>query len=346
MPDNSDVPVSESKVSKFPFRFVGLILIAAAVLLHVRQSSEQRNRELGAAKVRQSAAAGVLGLGLRAVPDGASREPIFEPCSREVASNILACLSAAAPTRDAPPDGAKTYDLFLLLPDRARAFLRAQRAPGDDSAFVALRSVQRSGASPVELDCVPAVVEGLGAFFDELDTGEGGALRKTVELPNLEHWKSVSRDAPEFSLSPEERSSTASSLRAVIAKGVAAIGVSSGRSTPDSPVAMSLLVGQALSDAIATFANAEDVDNPSPTIDGRGCSAAIFATDKVRLALMVAIPDESPNDALVGFIETTDNGGPDGRPSATVSPPARVPGLGAVIAPALDAAGKVAGAAE
>lgn len=341
-PDNT-------KRSGFPVRLVGLVLVALAVLLHVRQSSEQRNREIGATKVRDSAAAGVIGLGLRATPEESGREPIFEPCSRDVASNILARLSAAASTREDPPANARSYDLFLLLPDRARAYLRVLRAPGSGTAFVALRSVQRSGAAPVELDCLPALVEGLGPVLDELDSGEGPSLRQAAELPNINDWKVVSRDAPELNLPESDRVSTAASLRALSSMEIAALGVASETASGRVQVAMSLVVARALEDALAAFAKAEDVEKPAGTIEGRGCSAAIFMKDKVRLTLMVAIPDDSPEDALVGFVEAVSapgEGESGARPAHEVSPPARVPGLGAVLAPVLDAAGKFAGDGE
>ncbi len=322
-------------VPAIAFRILGLALLVAAILLHVRQAGQNRRRQVGAANVAAIAKSGVIGMGLRAVPAPGASEPLFEPCSATAVSNILTSLSEAVATRREPGAGAKEYDLFLFLADRSRAFLRVRRDAASPDVFVDLRSLHKPGEPAKQWDALPAMVAGLGSVFDEIDSGSGDSIRAARLLPSPQAWAPVSRTPGEHGQTTESVASTALSLRALAQSDLDTIGiVSASVEEGKSPEAIMMIAGEAFNSTLSALAGAEDVEKPAEKIEGEPCVAFAFFRDKTRFTLRIVIPDDASDDALVGFIES-DAG------VASVSAPARVAGLGKILLPAIKSANAI-----
>ena len=208
-------------------RATGVLLLVAAAFLYYHDLREGMRRAKAADAVRYVAEMSVLGLGIRATPQpGAAEQPIYEPCSPQIASNILARLALAdevkAPALD---EMARSYDLFLFLTNRTRVFLSARRRPGADEAFVSLREPRHNtgfgsnGGHVSFVEFPPSRVTGLGAIFDEIDSGSLDALRSARVMPAhvLKAWTNLVRRAGVAGLDEKSLGSTAASLAAIIA---------------------------------------------------------------------------------------------------------------------------------
>ena len=235
-------------------------------------------------------------------------------------------------TRDTPGPNSKEYDLFLFLADRSRAFLRVRRDPGSSDVFVALRSLYKPGEPTRQWDALPAMVAGLGKVFDEIDSGSGDSIRAARVLPSPRTWAHVVRTPGEHGQTTESVASTALSLHALAQSDLETIGImpATGQNGVGTGALM-MIAGDAFDETLAAFSNAEDVATPTGKFEGEPCIACAFFPDKTRFTLRIAIPDNDQDDALVGFFEGTED-------SPAVSAPAKVPGLGKLLMPAIKSA--------
>lgn len=323
-------------------RIAGALLLVAAAFLYAHDLRAGRRRASGANAVRYVAGASVLGLGLRAVPDDSSADrPIYEPCSPEIASNILARLAEAEPVkRPVIDDAERSYDLFLFLTNRTRVFLRARRAPGSDTAFVSLREPRRNagfGAKEESVSFVefpPAGVKGLGRVFDEIDSGALASLRgaRLVAPPSVRAWTNLVRRAGVAGLTEESLAATWSAIRAIAASGEATgAGVSKGSMTGPERPELRPVPPEGLTAILAALAGAEDADAPSGAIEGEEYGLLLVLDGGHAVNMRAAVADSAPDDALVGFVDAAPPGRDGGAPRLAVTPPARVPGLGRLL---------------
>lgn len=322
-------------------RLVGALLLVAAVFLYTHDLRAGRRRASGASAVRYVAEASVLGMGLRAAPDGAGAErPLYEPCSTEIASNILARLAEAEPVK-APAFGedARAYDLFLFLTNRSRVFMRARREPGSDSAFVSLREPRRtSGFGSKEesftfVESSPALVTGLGTVFDEIDSGSLASLRGARLVPGggARAYTNLVRRAGVAGLTEESLASTEASLRAIaggariVGGAVAKGGLSAG------PGAMRPLSPEDLGAAVSALRSADDAGEVSGSFEGDDYAFVLILDDGHAVNLRAAVRESDPDNALVGFLDAASPAKEGGSPHLVVTEPALVPGLGSIL---------------
>lgn len=294
-------------------RLLGVLLIAAAVALHVFNVRSARERAQGAAVLRGLAAAPALQLGIRA---GAADIQIWPPNGLPY---FLGRLATARPG-EPPKDAALEYEFSLVLTNHVRALLHAVRAPGSDDLYVSLREPAKTGAEDADAaafrDWPPALVTGLGVLLDHADAG-------TLSVPVLV------RRTGDHGFDEESLADTAASLRHVAGlPAKRAQFIPAGGRARDLP-ADSL---PALSAALAAAEPAELPEGGS--IEGNDGTLLLFLDDGFVAMLRAAVPDEAPDDALVGFREIAAAPGPGAlSPRLDVSAPARVPGLGKILLP-------------
>ncbi len=335
---------SPAQGGTLPLRIVGALLLVAAAFLYAHDLRAGRRRASGASAVRYVAGASVLGMGLRAAPDGAvSDRPLYEPCSPEIASNILSRLAEAEPVKvPAFGESSRTYDLFLFLTNRSRVFMRARREPGSDSAFVSLREPRRTsgfGAKDESFTFVessPALVTGLGKVFDEIDSGSLASLRgaRLVQGGGARALTNLVRRAGVAGLTEESLASTEASLRAIaggarisgaaLAKG----GYAAGRG------AMRPLSPEELGEAVSALRSAADAGDVSGTFEGDDYALLLVLDDGHAVNLRAAVRESDPDNALVGFLDAAAPDGEGGSPRLVVTEPALVPGLGRILSAA------------
>jgi len=296
-------------------RVLGALLIAAAVALHVLNVRAARSRAQGAAVLRGLAAAPALQLGVRA--DAASGAAGFQLCPPDAVPLFLARLAEAEPGTP-PKDAARGYEFSLVLTNHVRALLRAVRAPGADELYVSLREPAAPGAGgaepPAFRDWPPALVTGLGALLDRADAG-----RLSVPL--------LARRAGDHGFDESMLADTAASLR-----HLASLPAKRAQLVPAAGGAPRDLPAGAIPALASALAAAEPAELPEGgTIEATDGSLLLFLDDGFLAMLRVAVPDDAPGDALVGFRELAVPAD-GGAPRLDVSPPARVPGLGALLA--------------
>ena len=294
-------------------RILGALLIAAAVALHVYNVRSARARAQGAAALRELAAAPALQLGIRA---GAADFQIWPP---DAVPFFRARLAAAKP--GAPPkDASLEYEFSLVLTNHVRALLHAVRAPGSDDLYVSLREPAKTGAANAAAaafrDWPPALVTGLGILLDYADAG-------TLSVPVLV------RRTGDHGFDQASLADTAASLR-----HVAALPAKRARFIPAGGRARDL-PADSLPALAAALAAAEPAELPEGgSIEGNDGTLLLFLDDGFVAMLRAAVPDEAPDDALVGFREIAATPGPGAPPPRLdVSAPARVPGLGRLLLP-------------
>ena len=321
-------------------RLVGALLLVAAAFLYTHDLRAGRRRASGASAVRYVAEASVLGMGLRAAPDAAgSARPLYEPCSTEIASNILARLAEAEPVK-APAFGesARAYDLFLFLTNRSRVFMRARREPGSDSAFVSLREPRRtSGFGSKEesftfVESSPALVTGLGAVFDEIDSGSLASLRGArLVSGGAKAYTNLVRRAGVAGLTEESLASTEASLRAIaggariVGGAVAKGGLAAG------PGAMRPLSPEDLGAAVSALRSAGDAGEVAGSFEGDDYAFVLLLDDGHAVNLRAAVRESDPGNALVGFLDAAAPAKEGDSPHLVVTEPALVPGLGKIL---------------
>ena len=289
-------------------RVLGAMLIAAAVALHVFNVRSARERAQGAAVLRGLAAAPALGLGVRA---GGAAPRIGPP---DAVPRVHARHAEAEPGTP-PKDATLEYEFSLVLTNRVRARLRAVRAPGSDDLYVSLREPAKAGAEDAAFrDWPPALVTGLGALLDRADAGR-------LSIPIL------ARRAGDHGFDEEALADTAASLRRL-----AALPAGRAQFVPAGGAPRDLAPG-ALPALAAALAAAEPAELPEGgSLEGSDGTLLLFLDDGFLAMLRAAVPDDAPDDALVGFRELVvpEEGG---APRLDVSAPARVPGLGRILLP-------------
>lgn len=299
-------------MKRFPaIRVLGALLIAAAVVLHVLNVRAARTRAQGADALRALAAMPALQLGVQA--PGAEDVRGFQLCPPDAVPPFLARLAAAEPG-EPPKDATLEYGFSLVLTNHVRALLRGVRAPGSDELWLSLREAAPEGGKESFRDWPPALVTGVGALLDRADAGR-------LSTPVLV------RRAGDHGFDEATLADTAASLRHLAALPAERAQFASAGGAPRD------LPAEALPALVAALAAAEPSDLPEGgSIEGADGTLLLFLEDGFLAMLRAAIPDEAPDDALVGFreIEVPAEGG---APRLSVSAPARVPGLGGILLP-------------
>ena len=338
-PDQKSDGASRNQPSNLPLRIVGVLLVVASVFLYAHDLSAGKRRASGAGAVRYVAGASVLGMGLRAAPEeGAAERPIYEPCSPEIASNILARLAEAEPVKT-PSFGEeyKAYDLFLFLTNRTRVFMRARREPGSDVSFVSLREPRRTSGFGAKdetfafAEFPPALVTGLGGVFDEIDSGALSSLRGARVMPGsgFKAWTNLVRRAGVAGLTEESLSSTWASLRA-IAGGAEISGAGLVSGAGGAGKGFSPLAKESVAAAVEALKTAESAGDVSGTFEGDEYALVLVLADGHAVNLRVAVREDDPENALVGFLDAA-RAEEGGAPHLVVTEPALVHGLGGVL---------------
>ncbi|MBR1836368.1 MAG: hypothetical protein IJ783_03695 [Kiritimatiellae bacterium] len=327
------MPVSTSTI-------LGLLLIVAALALYVRETKANRTRETGLAVVKAVSAAPVMGMGLRAAPSApSSNDPIYEPCSPEVGSNVLARLGQALPARRGARPDSKAYDVFLFLADRSRVYLKARRVPGSDDVYVSMLK-SRDGAFPAAgaPEFAPALVHGLAGLLDEIDSGSLSTIRKARKLPVPDSYAMLAREAGDHGFDEASMADPAAGLAVLAAAELDGIAIAAQADEGRKPPTV-VLPGAALSELQAAFAKAKTLPMPDRAIEGDDYVMFVLFPDRTRLALRIAVPSgEGSADAMIGFVDQSVD--PEsGETRTVVTAPALVPGIGPAIA-------RVAGLAE
>ena len=323
-------------------RFTGALLVVAAVFLWHRDFRDAKRRSDAASALRYVANTSILGMGLRASPRQGGAEPaLYEPCSPEVASNILVRLAMAEPVKTPKFDEtANAYDMFLFLTNRARVFLRARRSVKSDETYVALLESRRNsgfgsnGGQFSLVECEPALVTGLGAIFDEIDSGDLSVLRsaRVILPPGFKAWTNLVRRAGVAGLDEESLKSTETALRAIVSSAkVVGCGLSEGAVVGREKSVVHRVGAETAAKVAQALAGAERAETPSGTIEGEEYGLVIAFDEGFAVNLRVAVADAEPQDALVGFVDFLAAGDGGEAPKAVVSAPARVSGLGALI---------------
>lgn len=335
---------SETKKSGIqPMRLIGILLLVVAAFLYAHDLREGRRRVSGANAVRYVAEASVLGLGLRASPAGSSADsPIYEPCSTEIASNILVRLANAEPVKSPALESmARSYDLFLFLTNRTRVFLSARRQEGSDIAFVSLKEPRRTSDFGSKTDRVsfvefpPALVTGLGGIFDEIDSGALAALRGARLLPHhgVKAWTNLVRRVGTAGLDEEALKSTALSLKTILGNAtLSGAGLAKGAIIGGEPPKLNQISKDVADEIVKVLSVAADTQIPTDTIEGEEYGILLVFGEGFAANLRVVVQDSSPGDALVGFVELSAPAVAGEAPKFTVSSPALVGNLGAIIA--------------
>ncbi len=297
-------------------RVLGALLIAAAVALHVFHVRTARTRAQGADVLRGLAAMPALQLGVQAGGEGGGQG--FQLCPPDAVPLFLARLAAAEP--GAPPKGAdREYAFSLVLTNHVRALLRGVRAPGADELWISLREPAApgaaDGAAPAFREWPPALVTGLGALLDRADAGR-------LSTPVLV------RRAGDHGFDEAALADTAASLRHLATLPAERAQYAPAGGAPRDIPAESL---PALAAALAAAEPAELPEGGS--IEGNDGTLMLFLGDGFLALLRAAVPDASADDALVGFVELA-RPADGGDLRFDVSAPARVPGLGTLLAPA------------
>lgn len=291
-------------------RILGALLIAAAVALHVFNVRSARRRAEGAGSLRVLAAVPALQLGVRAENAGPARD--FQICPPDAVSLFLSRLAAAEP--GAPPATATSrYDFCLVLTNHARALLAASREPGSDDLWVSLREPAAKGAEGTFRTWPPALVTGLGPLLDRADAGR-------LSVPVL------ARRAGDHGFDEASLADTAASLR-----HLASLPAERAQFLPAGGGPARDLPPETLAGIAAALSAAEPSDIPeNRTFEGRDGTLLLFLEDGFLAMLRAVVPDDAPDDALVGFREL---GVPPegGAPRLGVSAPARAPGLGKLL---------------
>ena len=295
-------------------RVLGALLIAAAVALHVFNVRSARERAQGAAVLRGLAAAPALGLGVRA---GGAAPRI---CPPDAVPLFLARLAEAEPGTP-PKDATLEYEFSLVLTNRVRALLHAVRAPGSDDLYVSLREPAKTGAAgegadaPAFREWPPARVTGLGALLDGADAD---SLPAPVPL--------LARRAGDHGFDEAALADTAASLRHLATLPAARAQYAPAGGAPRD------LAPDALPAIAAALAAAKPAELPEGgSIEGDDGLLLLFLDDGFAAMLRAAVPEDAPDDALVGFHEPAAPAEGE-APRLGVSAPARVPGLGKLLA--------------
>lgn len=291
-------------------RVLGALLLAAAVALHVLHVRSSRARAQGADALRALAAMPALQLGIHA--PGAAAAQDFQLCPPNAVPLFLARLAAAEP--GAPPKGASLeYGFSLVLTNHVRALLRGVRAPASDELWLSLREAAPEGGDEAFRDWPPALVTGLGALLDRADAGR-------LSAPVLV------RRAGDHGFDAASLADTAASLRHLATlPAERAQFVPAGGEPRDLPA-------ESLAGIAAALAGAEPSELPDGgSLEGSDGTLLLFLDDGFLAMLRAAVPDSAPGDAIVGFreLEIPEAGA---SPRLGVSAPARVPGLGAILA--------------
>jgi hypothetical protein len=259
-----------------------------------------------------------LQLGVQVGGEGGGRG--FQLCPPDAVPLFLARLAAAE--AGAPPkDADREYAFSLVLTNHVRALLRGVRAPGSDELWVSLREPAApgaaDGAAPAFREWPPALVTGLGALLDRADAG---ALPAPVPV--------LPRRAGDHGFDEAALADTAASLRHLATLPAARAQYAPGGGAPRDVPAGSLPA------LVAALAAAEPAELPEGgSIEGNDGTLSLFLEDGFLALLRAAIPDAAPDDAIVGFVELA-LPADGGDPRLDVSAPARVPGLGKILAPA------------
>lgn len=359
-PENTTPDVSkkpESQRGGLSLRIVGAMLVVAAILLYVHDLAAARRRSSGANAVRYVAGASVLGLGIRATPGEDSLDPaLYEPCSTDVAADILAKLAEAEPVKSPALERfARSYDMFLFLTNRTRVFLRARRDEGSDTAYVSLREPRRSSAFGAKEGAVSFVefpaagVRGLGAVFDEIDSGRLSALRgaRPVPAPGARAWTNLVRRAGVAGLTEETVAHTWSALRAMAGSGaVKGAGVVRGPLVSTQRPMLKSVPPGSLAAILEALSGAEAAETPQGTFEGEEFGLLLILSDGYAANVRAAVPASDPDDALLGFVDAAPPEAGETTPRLKVTEPARVRGLGAILKAAVEASGGESADAE
>lgn len=291
-------------------RALGALLLAAAVALHVFNVRSARARAQGAGVLRTLAAMPALQLGVHAPGTAAAQD--FQLCPPDAVPLFLARLAEAEPGTP-PKDASLEYGFSLVLTNHVRALLHGVRAPASDELWLSLREAAPEGGEGSFRDWPPALVTGLGALLDRADAGR-------LSTPVLV------RRAGEHGFDAASLADTAASLR-----HLATLPAERAQFVPAGGAPRDLPPGS-LAGIAAALAAAEPSDLPEGgSLEGSDGTLLLFLDDGFLAMLRAAIPDAAPADALVGFreLEVPASGG---APRFGVSSPARVPGLGTILA--------------
>ena len=311
-----------------PLRLLGLLLLLVALALHIGHVRSGASRSQGADALRHVAALPALSLGIAAAPipakpDAAPAFQLCPPAAVDLFRTRLAQASAARPPADYEP--ARAYDFSLVLTNHVRALFHGTRAAASDELWLSLREPAGSapadaapGAGPALREWPAACVTGLGNLLDLADEG-----RLSVVVPLLQPHPG------DHGFTERDVADTAAMLRRLaalpFARAEAVRADGSARPRALGPEAMPALA--------AAFSAAEPAAlPPDGIIDGTDHTLLVFLEDGSVAMLRAAVPDDDPADALVGF-RAVDADGASGETALATTPPARVPGLAALLVP-------------
>ncbi len=318
-------------------RICGVLLLALAVYLYAHDVSANSRRAKAAEAVRNVASAPTIQVAICTNPQPQRKDEVWEIVrDRACASNILAHLAAAEPK--ARSDGhvmERVYEIMLVQTNHASSYLRARRIPGSDELWVSLLQPRRvpdakEGEPPfIEFD--PAVVTGLGKLFDEFDTHNVPTAEQLRAAAQTAAYTNLPLRADTGFFTEEEVADVPAALRKVAGLPLQATSVSDTL-LPAGPTPVSTLP-PALGERIRqSLLGAQSTETPK-TLEGTECLLRMFLANGRCVNLRIAVPDATPDDALVGFLEFVHED--DNTLRLVPSPAALVPGLGALISEAL-----------
>ena len=342
MPDDN-TPDSKSPAPAKPaarrsvnlVRVCGVLLLAIAVLMYVRDVGSNNRRIQAAEAVRNVASPPMAQLAVCTAPQASRRDQIWEIVQAPAAvSNLLARLAAASPDRpSSPPSFDREYELMLVQTNHARSHLRVRRVAGADVLWVSLLELRHApdaqDAPPSFVEFEPAIVTGLGPLFDEFD-----AHRSLIETQLRDGaYQNLPLRAGMHGFTEEDVGDIPAALRKTAGFPLRGATVSTEIAPmPRAPTPS--LPKEAVQRLPELFAAAAPANLPDP-IEGSECLLRLFLEDGHFITLRVAVPDSAPQDAFVGFLDFVTM--EDGRIAPVPSAPALVPGLGELLTPLPDA---------
>ena len=336
-PDNTPSPLPakpSARSSVNLVRICGVLLLALAVYMYIHDVSANSRRIQAAEAVHNVATAPTAQIAVCTEPQAAHGDQVWEIVqSPVVVSNLLARLAAASPDRPSSlPSFDREYELMLVQTNHARSHLRVRRVAGSDDLWVFLRELRHAPdpkeTQPAFVEFEPVIVTGLGTLFDEFD-----AHRTLIDAQFRDGaqtaYTNLSLRAGAHGFTEEDVADVPAALRKTAGFPLRAATVSTEivpvPRTPTPPLSK-----EALEKLPELLAAAGPAELPNP-IEGTEFILRLFLEDGHFVNLRIAVPDNAPQDAFVGFLDfvTTQ----DGHTTPVPSAPALVPGLGALLAP-------------
>ncbi len=308
---------------------IGISLLVISAVLWQNNLRREKLLNERAEKVSKILAENpVLAIGVRVTPKEENQQvgKSYTPCSPAVVSNILDRLLVAEPVKKMPNRLTNSYDLYIFYTNRTCAMLHMQRVSGSDEMFIQYRDpVGKNEKMQLLFESLPPIrITGLGALFDEIDSGKfsGDGLRP---LPAL------------LGVSSKLGATTLDSLHAIAKLPLEDMRCISlpANGNLEAKEGLSKEQQEAIREA---FAKAQPVET-FPESEGHEVNLQLQIKEGPIILLRTAILETDPDAAYVGFYEPSTNG-------FKVSEPVRVPGIASILSTLIPSTNIVTSSAE